>query len=626
MFISVFQSITNIQFQSLLCKIILLFPGRFYLGQLLFVYFCPMQKICFILFCFLSAVSTFSQSKYPQNYFRSPVDTSIILSGNFGEIRPNHFHAGFDIKTGNREGMPVYSVGEGFISRIKISPYGYGKALYIVHPNGYTSVYGHLKDFPEPLKSYIKNLQLKKRSFEIDTVISPLSLSVKKGELIGYSGNTGGSQGPHLHFEIRETDTEKPVNPYLFGYIVADTVKPRITRIAIYPMDENAIVNGKKEIRKIVPLFKKDSYQFKTADSIVVSGNIGFALECYDTETGSKNQNSVYSIELQSGGKRIYYCEFEKFSFENSRYVNAHIDYSNYKKNKIRMQKCFLSENNKIDLYNGTINKGIIDFNDDAVHWVRFIVKDFAGNTTELMMKVQSRIKQTIESANTVKPSLSGVFFDCSISNKFTNKEIELAIPENSLYDDLIFEYSIAPKLSNSFSSVHRVQNSFTALQKAIGIKIKTSGLPDSLSDKACIVSVNDKGKFSYEGGKFVDGWLSTETKSFGDYTVTVDTTAPKIKLIGLEKRKSKTKETVNDTLDLSKAKQIAFRATDNLSGIKKYELFIDEKWVIMEYETKEDLLFYLFDENVGPGIHTLRINVSDDKGNKTSSSFIFKR
>lgn len=572
-----------------------------------------MKKVVTLILYFGFCVSFYAQVNYPQNYFQSPLDTEIVLSGNFGEIRPNHFHAGFDIKTGNREGLSVYAVADGYISRIKISPYGYGKALYITHPNGYTSVYGHLKAFPENIQNFIKTVQESKQAFEIDTLLQTTSLLVKKGEIVAYSGNTGGSQGPHLHFEIRETDTEKPVNPYLFGYKVKDTEKPKITQLAIFPI-ENSLINNKPEIKKIKPILSNGNYILKPADSLTISGKFGFAIECYDTESNSINKNGVYSIELQSGGKRVYYCEFEKFTFENARYVNAHIDYISYKKNNLTLQKCFLSKNNQIEIYKDVINKGILDFNDNAVHWIKFIVKDFYGNSSELVFKVRGDKKQFAAIQDKITESI----FDCTKINTFKNSDIEITIPAFALYDDLKFNYSSSVKATTPYAPLHHIQNNLVPLQKPITLKLKPSNLPDSLQSKACIISINEKGNVNYEGGDFKDGYVITETKKFGNYTISIDVSAPKLF--------PQFKKDANGIVNLKLAKGIYFKVSDNLSGIKTYNLFIDGKWYAMEFEPKKSLLFYEFEKSITKGSHTIVIEVIDAKGNSTKQEYTFER
>ncbi len=583
-----------------------------------------MQKrlplLCFFTLFFATA---FAQTNYPTDYFRSPIDTSIELAGNFGEIRPNHFHAGFDIKTNGKEGMRVYAAADGYISRIKISPYGYGNALYITHPNGYTSVYGHLQRFNGAIAAFLKKTQYALQSFEVDTLLTADVLPVSKGQLIALSGNTGGSEGPHLHFEIRETATEKPINPYYFGYKIPDTVKPKITEIAIYPI--NGTVNGKSILKKIKPAFLKGRYFIlNKADTICVNGDIGFGIETYDTENGNQGQNGVFSIELQSGGKRVYYEELEKFSFENARYVNAHIDYAEKQEHGDKIQKCFLSKNNQLGIYKNVINNGVLHFEDDSIHWIRYIVKDFAGNSAEMMLKIRSTSRTApapkINNPRTIIPEMN---FDCTKENKLVRDDLQIVIPPNALYDDVYFEYS-NPVLLNKqplpgiFSSVYLLLNADIPVQKAYLLSIKANKLPENLQNKACIISINDKGKRSYEGGSFKDGYVSTQAKSFGNFAIGMDTVAPKLK--------AAFKIIPGKTTDLSKAKTIGIVATDNLSGIRKYRGSIDGKWVLCEYELKQNLLYYTFDEQITPGTHTFSIDVTDDKANTATYTFTFKR
>lgn len=581
-----------------------------------------MQKPILLAFgLFFIPFSVFAQTTYPQNDFRSPVDTTLGLAGNFGEIRPNHFHAGFDIRTNNREGMPIYAVADGYVSRIKISAYGYGKGLYITHPNGYTSVYGHLKSFESNIQTFSTKVQYSKESYEIDTLLSQELLPIKKGQLIGLSGNTGGSQGPHLHFEIRDTKTEMPINPYFFGYIIPDTVKPRITQIAIYPMNDGSYVLGKGmgSPKKIAPVYKKGKYTYLKQDTVTVNGQIGFGIECYDTETKSTNKNGVFSIELQSGGKRIYYHELETFTFENSRYVNAHIDYESKQKHGTKIQRCFVTTNNKSGIYKDVINNGIINFTDDSMHWIKFIVKDFVGNTTELMLKVKSTSnKHSGEFVSRIN------FFNCleeiTFDNEYKNHPmgLKVKVPAGALYENSYFNCTQIGSAPLTFSPLYQVMDENIPLQKAITLSIKPVRLPDSLQSKACIVSVNKKGGKSYEGGDFADGWVTTQTKEFGNYAVGIDTIAPKLKPAF---------KTVKEQItDLSKAKKIGVIASDNLSGIRKYRATIDGKWVLVEYEFKQNLLFYTFDDKISKGTHEFKIEVTDDKENKSILTFIFKR
>lgn len=265
-------------------------------------------------------------------------------------------------------------------------------------------------------------------------------------------------------------------------------------------------------------------------------------------------------------------------------------------------------------IYKDILNKGIINFTDDSVHWIRYIVKDFAGNTTELMLKVKSRSTPVVCKTIGLGPPL----FDCAMENQFNTEDIKVAIPANAMYDDIVFKYSKPASVKGTYSPLHQIMTDETALQKSMSLSIKPVRLPDSLQTKACIVSVNKKGKKSYEGGSYKDGWVSTLTKEFGNYAVTVDTIAPKLK--------PAFKYNPTITTDLSKAKRIGITAIDDLSGIRKYRMIIDGKWVLCEYEFKQNLLFYTFDDAITKENHTFTIEVTDDKENKSTFTFIFSR
>jgi hypothetical protein len=572
-----------------------------------------LKKLLFTVVVLMEVNATYAQaeSKYPKNYFRSPLDIPMSLSGNFGEIRPNHFHSGIDLRTNGREGLNTYAVADGYVSRIKVSPYGYGKALYITHPNGYVSVYGHLRAYNGAIEEYVKKAQYEKELFEVELFPAKDEIKVTKGQVIGFTGNTGSSGGPHLHFEIRDEKTEQPINPLYFGFIVPDTVKPRIKSVAVYPLEENSTVNGKQRPKIIKVSYANGKHTLKPADSVTVSGAVGFAVETFDGENNSPGPNGVHRVELHVDGSKVYSHVFETFAFDQTRYVNAHIDYPEKRASGQALQRSFLLKNNKLGIYHEVANRGVISFTDSAYHKVKYILSDINGNTTVLEMKVKSKPPRT---AKLVYLADIEKKFDCMKESNFASDDIKVNIPANALYEDIEFRCSKSKDtLKGAIAPTHHVHDPDVPLHLPCTIMIKTKPIAHSLQSKALVVSLNEKR--SSEGGEYLDGWVTAQVKSFGKFTVMLDTIAPSIAPVNIAPGKV-----------LTKARTISVKISDNLSGIKKYRATVDGKWILMEYEPKQSMLYYTFDEKVGSGQHTFNLEVTDAKGNTAKYEAKFRR
>ncbi|MBT8321665.1 MAG: M23 family metallopeptidase, partial [Eudoraea sp.] len=278
------------------------------------------MRITAIVIFLISSQLFFGQSQYPKEVFRSPLDIPIILAGTFGELRSNHFHSGIDIKTQQRQGLPVFSIADGTITRIKISHWGYGKALYIAHPNGYTSVYAHLKKFSPEIEEYVKKIQYQKQSYEVELFPDFGEIKVKKDSVVAYSGNTGGSSGPHLHFEIRNSINEKPTNPLLYGLEVRDATNPSLVSLHAYPLSQEAQVNQSNE--RVQLSYSKQADGTYLAEKVKALGTIGFGVNAFDRQDLAANKNGVFAIEQRVNGKVYTDFDFDSFSFSETRYIN----------------------------------------------------------------------------------------------------------------------------------------------------------------------------------------------------------------------------------------------------------------------------------------------------------------
>lgn len=540
-----------------------------------------------------------------KGYFRSPVDFPIGIAGNFCELRNNHFHMGIDIKTQGVEGKNIYAVADGYVSRIKVSSTGYGKALYITHPNGYVSVYAHLKTFSPKIEKYVKDAQYLNQKFEIELFPDSSVLSVKKGEIIALSGNSGSSAAPHLHFEIREEKTEIPVNPLLWGFEVQDNIAPIFKDITIYPLGETGEVNfGKTPVR--YPLIKQNGiYQIASSKPLHVHGEIGFGIDAIDQMNGHGNHLGLNSIQLKIDDKTIYHVEFDKLSFDDTRYINAHIDYPQYKENQKMIHRCYVLPGNKLNNYRILENQGIYKFRNDKEHLVKIIVNDLYGNSSTAQLTVKSHslpAAQTTKDKISVKPSS---IFRYDINNIFKNEWVQMELPLGVLYEDVAFEFSIGDTLRKNLSPIYQLHYDKVPLHKNITIKLKAPHLDSSLQSKVMLLHYDDKGNSSPAGGTWQNGYVISQVKRLGGYAITIDTIPPVISTINIPA-----------TGVITNLHEIKFKIGDGLSGIGNYNAFVNGDWICMEFDAKSGLLTYDFHKPLPKGKLDFVLVVEDTRGN----------
>jgi hypothetical protein len=555
-----------------------------------------------------------AQKEYPKNYFRSPVNYPITLSGSFGEIRRNHFHSGIDIRTAGAVGKPVYAVADGYVSRVNISATGFGKALYINHPNGYTSLYGHLLKFAGPIAQWVRAEHYRRESFVMDTEVPAGVLKVKKGDLIAYSGNSGSSGGPHIHFEIRDTKSQEIIDPFDFGFMTPERTPPRITFVKIYPFDRQAMVNFKNSAVLLPVTGGAGKFGLKLPDTLKVSGNILFGIETSDDAAEGSLKTGVHIIELSIDGERIFSQDIDRFAFAETRYVNSLIDYPAYVANKRKIQRSYVAPNNRLSVYDGVKDRGVVHFHDEKTHTVRYVVRDAFGNTSELVFRVKSHPPAGVGArpqpgTDDVLPAGTTLMV-CGKENRFEREGLRFILPAEVLYEDLSFKFSETAPVPGSYAPVYHLHDRYTPLHTFCTLSIKPTRLPAKLQPKALVVTVGSNGKFASAGGKFEDGWVTTRIRDFGNYTIAVDTVAPVIKAVNIFAGKKVVKQST-----------IQMRISDNLSGISSYKGTLNGKWILMDYDAKSSTLTYAFDDRLKAGKNSFVLTVTDAVGNQTRYS-----
>ncbi|HSD13010.1 MAG TPA: M23 family metallopeptidase [Flavobacterium sp.] len=546
---------------------------------------------------FLSAFCLGQSPEYPKDYFRSPLDIPLFASGSFAELRGNHFHSGLDFKTQQKEGLPVYAAADGFVSRIKISEKGYGKAIYITHPNGFTSVYGHLKKFDGPIADFIRKRQYAQKSYEIE--IFPLAgeLSVKKGQIIAFSGNTGSSGGAHLHFEIRDTKTEDIINPMFFGFdmLMPDTKMPNINDLVVYAVGDSAVVNNsQRPIPLNLSLQPNGSY---LADKVLAKGAIGFGINVYDLSDKNFNWNGIYKVETFLNGSKFYDYEFDRFSFDETRYINNFIDFYRYKTINQTVQKLFYKKVYPFAPVSHNKKNGQITVLPDMVYNYRIEISDFHKNKRIINIPIQySGANAAIAREQKKTP----YFLKSANDNNYTKDNVSVFIPAGSFYEDFYMDFDVKDNVLFLHNETVPVHNNLT-------VTFDVTDIPN-LNREKTFISRMDGNTSEYFTTSKKGNLFSIRTKDLGKFKLMTDTIAPKIY-----------RPSFTEGADLEKRDSISVRINDDLSGIKEYNGYINGKWILMDYDFKtKSLTHYFSDAIYEEGKNELKVVVSDKMGNST--------
>ena len=571
-------------------------------------------RLFFILLTFFNADTTTAQlfplKNYPVDYFDYPVIAAKGLAANFGELRPNHYHMGLDCRTDQAQNKKIIAAADGYIAKVKIEPWGFGRAIYVNHPNGLTTLYAHLNNFYDGLEKYVKQQQYALKSWAVYLDIPANLFPVKKGDTIALSGNTGGSQGPHLHFEIRDTKSDKVLNPLLFGFEIPDTVAPDIVRLAVY----NRNLSTYEQTPKLIPL-KKTKGIYYTAPALITvnTDKVSFGISATDRVTGSSNKNGIYEAVLYKDDKPITGFQIDNISYDETRDFNAHIDYKVRSRGGPYIQHLSRLPGYNNSIYKSTNNEDVINLADDSIHNIKIEVKDVNGNVSTVLFSLR-RDTNYIKNTKTAQTSLRQPNeFQPGLINIYENNDISFYLPEKGLYDSIRFQFSeTIPKPGNT---VYQLHNTSVPVHGYFPISIKAQNdLPGKM-----VMHRFANGKHDYKKAEAVmngkeTGWYKASFREFGSFELMIDTVAPVITPIGFK-----------NGMNCSKQSRIVFVVRDNTEEIKKFTATLDGNWFRFSND-KASRFIYDFDEMCPAGEHELKIVAEDQVGNVAEKVYRFTK
>lgn len=568
----------------------------------------------FLFFCFLNlfyalSAQTFPAKNYPKGYFIYPVQAKIGLAANFGELRPNHYHMGLDCKTDQKQNMHVVAAADGYVAHVRIEPSGFGRAIYINHPNGLTTLYGHLNDFFPELEKYVKEQQYKLKSWQVFLDIPANLFAVKKGQFIAFSGNTGGSQGPHTHFEIRDTKTDKVLNPSLFGFPIPDNVPPTLMRLAMY----DRCISTYSQTPKLYSLKKVNGNYTPISSTIITNTDrVSFGMSAVDRYTGSANPNGIYEAILYNDGRPVVGFQLDNISYNETRYLNAHIDHKLKTGGGPYVEHLSRLPGYPESVYKDFESDGIINLEDDSTHQIKVEVKDAYGNLSVLQFAVkrgsinENKYKQDFTSEQKFTPGFINIF---------ERDDIQVILGEKDLYDSINFMYSKkASATPQAVSALHTVHTALVPVHGYYTVRLKPDRSLQNIDADKIIMQRTWSSKIDVVKPEKEGNWFTAKFREFGNFQLLVDEIPPVIAAIG-----------IHENAYLSRSSQIIFTVTDNMKEIKNFRAELDGKWLRFTNDKGRSFI-YKFDEMCPQGNHELKVSVDDEAGNQTTKIFHFTR
>lgn len=540
--------------------------------------------------------------------FQMPMKITPVVSGSFGELRANHFHSGIDLTTVGRIGVPVYASWPGFVSRIKISSGGYGKALYVEHPNGLTSVYAHLNGYSPRIDSVVRARQYADESFEIEIHPKPNEINIAGGELVAYSGNTGSSGGPHLHFELRHTELQDPIDPMPYMPSIKDDVKPSVYGVKLYPLSPVSKV-GNGSVAVYLPVVPAgDVYKLKENQFVSVAGKIGVGVHVTDFLSNNKRNCGVSDIKLFCDGKLMFQSNVGHISFAETRYINSFIDYSDRIRNNRFIQKSFVDDNNRSSVYQ---KKDELEILPGQQKQMRYEIRDISGNLSviEFVLKGVEPFgepkRQPLRMGEFRVGWRRGIAVDTAGLSVF--------IPAESLYRDEVIKVGVSRSTSYA-NPLYQVGSDDIAIHAPFELSIPIPETELSNPTKCYIAHIDSKNRVNYMGGSILNDRLILKSRIFGRFTVLTDKEAPMVVIKKVADNNHRTQPFINITIK------------DEKSGIAFYRCEIDGKWQLFEYDYKTaSLKGDLRRMNLEKGRkHQLVVTVKDARGNEKTENYLF--